>query len=212
MACYFHPDRQSVAQCVACKIELCPECRHEANARTYCYAHVPAAAAAPPTAPAPAPGPAAGGPTPAGPTPGPAAPGTPGLSLPQQIPATAQVTDPAYNPTFGLLALLLGWIGGLIALCTDAKACRDNRYMAWYGIFFDIALVVVFFVLGILWFAVAFIPYVRGLLFLAGPVWGLVSLASVVVKILNAVKAYNRQMPISLPVVADLAAKQADKG
>jgi uncharacterized membrane protein len=84
--------------------------------------------------------------------------------------------------------------------------------MAWYGIFFDIALVVVFFVLGILWFAVAFIPYVRGLLFLAGPVWGLVSLASVVVKILNAVKAYNRQMPISLPVVADLAAKQADKG
>ncbi len=232
MACAKHPDRESVAQCVICHAELCEECRQLYEGKSYCAEHNPAAAAQPaqpaapaPTAPAPTeplpqavPPPTAAQPptvppTPASPPaaavpqPPPAAP--PQQAYPQPAAVPGAVSQVAYNPGMGLLAHLLGWIGGLIVLCTDSKYNRDNRIHAWYGIFLSITFVVVVVALEMLSFIAGILTGGFGVLvsFLILPV----ILGWVVIKIINAVKAYNGQMPIALPVVLDQATKQADK-
>lgn len=187
MACKNHPDRDSVAICMTCREELCDECRQVGpDGKSYCADHVPVAQ--PQAAPAPevemSP---IGAPQPAAPT----------------------------NESAPLAALCylcwvltpLSFVIPIIVLATDYKNSRYMRYHAYNGLIWGLALLAVGVLLSVaIWFmTLVGIPYIIRMP-LGMVRWALVPVA-LIVSILFAVKANNRE-DVKIPVITDLATKQ----
>jgi len=105
MNCATHTETEATGYCRACGKPLCPACQNTAQGTLYCAEHVPAQAAAPPSAPAP----------------GPAAPPPPSSAAGQGqewSPYTAPAAPPPLPdgaPSPGL-AFILGLIPGVGAI------------------------------------------------------------------------------------------------
>jgi uncharacterized membrane protein len=184
MACMNHPDRESTARCVTCAAELCDECRVEADGKNYCRKDAPEAA------------------TPPGPPPPP--PPASSMAAPPMTPPAAGVDDPSQEqPVMAALAYIIGIIFSVIILVTDMKKSRYMRFHAFQSLFFCLFGVV----LGIALAIISQLPVIGLIALIVGP---LVSLAMLVLAILLAVKAYNKQ-EMTLPVITQMARDQADK-
>ena len=185
MACKFHPDRESAAICVTCGAELCEECRRiGADGRSYCAEHLPQEIEMPPRAAIGATA-AAGG--------------------------TTESTGLAAACYFSWVLPPLSFIIPIVPLASASyKGSRYMRYHAYSGLFWGLALVVLTVVLGLIHSLAGFAPLLgapmRGLLRLL--MYRLLPLAWLVLSILFAIKASNRQKA-NIPVISDLAEKQA---
>ena len=195
MACKNHPDRESVAICVVCQTEVCDECRTVADGKSYCAADAPpTAATAPPPPPPPPTGPAGTPSMPPPPLSGAAAAGAPG----------GGTDDPSQeNPVVALLCYLLLWIGGVIVLATDMKKSRYMRFHAFHGLFYLVAWIAFSIAASI----ISALPVIQ---ILALIIWPLGGLALLILGIVLAVKAYNKQ-EMTLPLITQWARAQADK-
>ncbi len=116
--------------------------------------------------------------------------------------AAAPATAAAGNELLAALCYPI-WIVAVIVLATDMKKDAYMRTHAWQGVFWAIAWAVVW--AGIV--VLGQIPIVGMLVGLAG---ALASLGWLVLSILYAVKAYNRQ-EVVIPIITEMAAKQYTK-
>jgi len=191
MACKTHPDRDSVAICMTCREELCDECRQVgADGKSYCAEHLPAAQ--PPAAPAQE------------------------VEMPPRS-ASAPVVSAGWGNESAPLAALcylcwiltpLSFLIPIIVLATDYKNSRYMRYHGYNGLFWGIAVVVI---MGALRFGLIAMRIIGMPGILRSPLelaWWLVGPVALVVSILFAVKANNRE-DVNIPVITDLARKQA---
>jgi uncharacterized membrane protein len=195
MPCVNHPDRDSTARCVVCSVELCDECRTETDGRNYCAADAktaaPAAVSPPPVAvPPPSP---------------PVAPATP-------VPAATAADDPGQEqPVLAALSYVIGVIISVIILFSDMKKSRYMRFHAFHSLFYCLGIVVVAIGLGVVGMVLGFIPIIN---VIAGVLLGIIGavfpLCVLILSIILAVKAYNRQ-ELELPVVTKMAREQTDK-
>ena|SRR5215472_67747 len=112
------------------------------------------------------------------------------------------------NNVAGLLCYLFGWLGGLIFLLIEPyKNDRFVRFCAFQSIFFNVAVVALWIGLSILSFILGMIT--KGLAtLLMFPLMLILWLGVLVVAIYLMIKAYGNQ-EVKLPVIGDLAAKQA---
>ncbi|MFQ6130693.1 MAG: DUF4870 domain-containing protein [Armatimonadota bacterium] len=185
MACVIHTDRESVAICVACRNEVCEECRTIVEGKNYCPNCLPAPQqqaaqreqAAPP------------GPPPAPP------------------PATT-ATSAGTNEILAALSYPI-WIIAIIALVLDSTK-RDPyvRKHGWTGLFWNIGAFVVY--VGLLIVTGIFGAIAGPLAYLMGLAIGCYWLAWLVLSIVFAVKAYKRE-DFTIPLITDMAAKQYTK-
>lgn len=187
MACKNHPDRDSVAICMICKQELCEECRRVGpDGKSYCADHLPAAQPAQE------------------------------VEMPPRAAPEPVVSTGTGNESSALAALCyLCWILTplsfaipIIVLATDYKSSRYMRYHGYNGLFWGIAVVVVMSMLrfGLMFMRIIGIPGIlRSPLELA---WWVLGPIALIISILFAVKANNRE-DVKIPVITDLATKQA---
>ncbi len=191
MACVNHPDREAVARCVVCGDELCAECRHVApDGKSYCAEHLAQAVAE-------------------GQVQAPEVP-QPSAAPPQQPAGAASGESPGLAAAcyFAGVVPPLTFILPVIPLASaDMKQSRFMRYHAFNGLFWGLFVVVGFVLLE-------FALFSGGLLHLPGIlmvplriVRALWWLAALVVSIICAVRASNRQ-EVRIPIVSDLAEKQ----
>lgn len=179
MACKNHPDRESIAACVACGAELCAECDQAgADGKSYCADDLPAAAPVAPAAPAPVVAP-------------------PAVAAPPLIAATG-----SSNMTLAAIGYVI-WPCALIAVLIE-KTDPQVKYHGWNGLFWGIAQFVVTAAVQIVKRTLSHVPG-GGMI---GGVLSLVPLAMLVFSIIFLTKALSRQ-EINIPVISDLARKQA---
>jgi len=140
-------------------------------------------------------------------TPPPTAP--PPTPQPAAAPAaTAGADDPSQeNPVLACLCYIVGIIIAVIILATDMKKSRYMRFHAFQSLFLAVVFIVVWIVAFILMFILAMIP---GLGVIAPLIFPLIGLAVLVLCIVLAVKAYNKE-ELELPVITQMARDQADK-
>jgi uncharacterized membrane protein len=98
------------------------------------------------------------------------------------------------------------WIVALIVIVTDMKKDAYMRTHGWQGLFWGIAWVVIMIAVAIVMVPVG----IAGLGALGGLLYGVAWVAWLVLSILYAIKAYNRQ-PVVIPIITDMAAKQYTK-
>jgi len=111
------------------------------------------------------------------------------------------------NNVAGLLCYLFGWLGGLIFLLIDPyKTNRFVRFCAFQSIFMDVVMIAAAIAFSIVIFLLAAITH--GIGGLVGLLWPLIWLAYFGLKFFLMIKAYANQ-EVKLPVIGDLAAKQA---
>lgn len=185
MPCVNHADRESTARCVTCGAELCDECRVEVEGRNYCAKDAPRPAVPPGPPPPP---PEATAPPP--PTP-PVAP-------------TGVADDPSQEqPALAALSYIIGIVISLVILLTDMKRSRYMRFHAFQSLFLCVAWVVV-------WIALTIISMIPVLGIVTVIIFPFAGLAMLVLAIILAVKAYNKQ-EMTLPVITQMARDQADR-
>lgn len=121
-------------------------------------------------------------------------------------PQPAQPTTTGLDPKVGgLLAYLLGWIGGLIMYFTQKDP--EVRFHGAQSVLFAIAATAVFFAEWVLWFAA--IASQSGLLIgLVSLMYGVTALATFVLWIVMCVKGYSLAH-FKLPVIGDMAERWA---
>ncbi len=199
MACKQHPDRESVAICVTCREELCEQCRRVGpDGKSYCAAHLPASQPQPQPTAAAAPQPSAG------------------AENPQPAAPVMTAAGASANESTALAALCcLCWILTpvsfvipVIVLATDYKNSRYMRYHGYNGLFWGIAVVLV---MGLLRFGEVPVRILGLSAILRAPLglaWWLVGPAALILSIVFAVKANNRE-DVRIPVISDLAIRQS---
>ncbi len=205
MACVNHPDRDAAAVCVICGDELCAECRRIGpDGRSYCAEHVSQATAdteMPPRAER------AAGPTPTV--------SASGVELPARGEPEAATAVPGESTGLAAACYFAGilppisFILPLIPLISaDMKRSAFMRYHAFNGLFWGLAVVVGLFVLQ-------FALLISGVLGIPGIlIWplrllrGLWWVVALVLSIVFAMKASNKQS-VRIPLVSDLADSQA---
>ena len=105
------------------------------------------------------------------------------------------------------LCYLFGWITGVVFLVLDPyNKDKTIRFHAFQSIFFNIALIPVYIVLGIFSFVLSMIPGIRYLTLL---LWPLIGLAFLGMWLFLMYKAYNKEKFL-LPLIGPLAEKQAN--
>lgn len=184
MACVIHTDRESVAICVACRNEVCEECRSIVEGRNYCPNCQPQ-----PQEQATGPPPEQGAPThPAAPPP--AAAGD----------STNQILAALSYPI---------WIIALIVVVMDStKKDPYARKHGWTGLFWNIGAFAIW--IGVLTLMLLMGAIAAPLAALVGFFVPLYWLAWLVLSVVYAIKAYNRQ-EFTIPLITDVAAKQYTK-
>jgi uncharacterized membrane protein len=182
MPCVNHADRDSTAKCITCAAELCDECRTEVDGKNYCAKDVPQAAPAPPPA-------------------GAAAPPPPPMAA-AAAPAVGTDDPSQEQPIMAALSYIIG-ILAIIILVTDMK---KSRYMRFHG-FQALFLIVTWIIFSIAVSVIGALPVIGMLTLIVGPLGGL---ALLILAIILAVKAYNKQ-DMEVPVLTKLARDQADK-
>jgi|GEM_PF-5405677 len=203
MACKNHPDRDSVAICMTCKEELCEECRQVGpDGKSYCADHLPAEQ--PQAAEAPAPAQEVEMP--------PRGTAEPATHLRQGYGGQAGGGGNESPPLAALCYLCwvltpLSFVVPIIVLATDYKNSRYMRYHAYNGLFWGLALLVLGVVLSVtIWVMTTMgIPYIVRMPL--GTVRWLLLPVALVLSILFAVKANNRE-DVRIPLITDFAAKQ----
>jgi uncharacterized membrane protein len=130
------------------------------------------------------------------------APGSAGGATPGSSPAVGSAMS---SNVAGLLCYVLGFITGIIFLVLEPyKNDRFVRFHAFQSIFFSVAWLVIYWVLGML-----LVPVAWGVGFsFFWLLWGLIRLALFAIWIFLMYKAYNNQK-YELPIIGPLAAKQA---
>ena len=129
----------------------------------------------------------------------------PPVQPPPQAPPPAATGSGMTPPVAGLVAYLLGWIGGLIVIVME-KENREVKFFGWQAIALDVSAVVAFFALFIVGviFAIAVPPLGGLLIFIAY----LALLGDGILHIVLAVQAYQGHAT-RVPLIGDWAAKQA---
>jgi len=112
------------------------------------------------------------------------------------------------NNVAACLSYLVGWITGLIFLVIEPyKNDKFVRFHAFQSIFLSIAVFAIWIGVVILSTIVGFIT--RGLgFFLMGPLMMIIWLGVIVAVVICMIKAYGNQQ-FKLPIIGDMAAKQA---
>ena len=136
-------------------------------------------------------------------TPPPTAP--PPTPDPAAAPAAAAGVDDVSqeNPVLAALAYVFGIIVPLVILLSDMKKSRYMRFHAFQSLFLAAVWIVAVILVSIL----SMIP---GLRIIALLIFPLIGLAILVLCIVLAVKAYNKE-ELELPVITQMARDQADK-
>lgn len=130
-------------------------------------------------------------------------------TAPPEAPAAAAGVDDVSqeNPVLACLCYIVGIIIAVIILATDMKKSRYMRFHAFQSLFLAVTFIVVWIVAFILMFILAMVP---GLGIIAPLIFPLIGLAVLVLCIVLAVKAYNKE-ELELPVITQMARDQADK-
>jgi uncharacterized membrane protein len=173
---------------------FCANCGAEVQGRfcAKCGAPNTAAAAPPPPGPVPEPPPAYTAPPPSAPLPPPAAP--------PQAPGLEENMACA-------LCYLLGLLTGVLFLVLEPyNKNRLIRFHAFQSIFFNIACIAIYIVLGIVGIAMFSIPIIGPMLMIVLHL--AVGLGIFIVWLMLMYKAYNRERWV-LPIIGPLAEKQA---
>ncbi len=140
-------------------------------------------------------------------------PATPPPAAPQPTPAPAAGADDVSQeqPVLAALAYVFGIIVPLVILLTDMKKSRYMRFHAFHSLFLSVVIIALSMALGILSAVFGAIPGVGILASLFMLLLSMVlPLAILILVILLAVKAYNKQ-ELELPVITQMARDQADK-
>ena len=117
--------------------------------------------------------------------------------------ATAGADDPSQEqPVLAALAYII-WIVAVVILCTDMKKSRYMRFHAFHGLFYLVAWIAFSIAASI----ISALPVIQ---ILALIIWPLGGLALLILGIVLAVKAYNKQ-EMTLPLITQWARAQADK-
>jgi uncharacterized membrane protein len=125
-------------------------------------------------------------------------------STPQNPPPPASGSGLS-RPAAGLVAYLLGWIGGLIVILVE-KENREVKFYGWQAIALDVTSAVVFIVLFFLGLILGIAVPPLGFLLLV--VAYLAILGDLVLHVVLAIQAYQGQAT-RLPLIGGWAANQA---
>jgi uncharacterized membrane protein len=136
---------------------------------------------------------------------------SPGNESPEteQSPGTSAGVDDTSqeNPVVAALCYIVGILVAVIVLATDMKKSRYMRFHAFHSLFLAVVVIVVWVIGFVLMILLAMMPGIR---FFAPFILPLIGLAVLILCILLAVKAYNKE-EVELPVITQMARDQADK-
>jgi uncharacterized membrane protein len=135
-------------------------------------------------------------------------PGNESPETEQSAGTSAGVDDTSQeNPVVAALCYIVGILVAVIVLATDMKKSRYMRFHAFHSLFLAVVVIVVWVIGFVLMILLAMMPGIR---FFAPFILPLIGLAVLVLCILLAVKAYNKE-EVELPVITQMARDQADK-